>query len=128
MRVIVFGKGESAKALRSLVAQDQTLVLSERYGQFTIKLVEDAAIQHPVLDGVDNELERLILAHIARAVGVVSVEVDLKGGSLSDVITIRVPDAGEAVAYDIERAIYRALLDHAGSRVAPPWWQFWSRG
>lgn len=112
MRVRIIGESLTAKALRSLVALDPTLVLGEQQGLVTLQIAEVAGIAHPHVDGVDSAVELKIVSHLHQ-LGPVTLDRRV-GQGVPDAITIRLPDVyREEQSVKIESAIHRGLLDAA---------------
>lgn len=113
MRILIVGEGLTARALRSLVAMDQTTLLpGVRRGHATVALEEDLGVRHPHVDGIDSSLELAIVTHLAKA-GKVTID-GARGRRMEhNAITVRVPKYTEESSHAVEQAVYHGLLDAA---------------
>lgn len=123
MRVLITGEGPSAKALRSLIALDPTLVLGVQRGHATVRVEEADAITHPHVDGIDTDLELDIVTQLHR-LGSVTLDGVVGRQGITDVIVIRIPRGySEAQQAGVESAIHRGLLEAARPPQRPSWWR-----
>lgn len=105
MRFRVIGKSESAKAVRTSLFMGGVVVADEGYG-FTIE-VTDTDLNIPTVDGVDSEIERLMLDRIAEVANT-PIMMMRPGGNRSDQhIVIGVPQTGRHL---VERGIAQAVI------------------
>lgn len=116
MRVKVNGTNSAAKQMRSIISRDNDLVLGASY--VSSFLINFETTDHITVDGVDSEIERLIVSSIARQYRVMV----LPKRSDTDAITIGVPD-DDVISHAVEIAVYRALLSMA--RPAGFWARIW---
>lgn len=123
MRVVVHGDSAAATSLRSLITRDKTLVLGERVGAFAIKFDSSESLPWLAVDGVDSELERVIVSDMAKVLGAVLVVTRPSG---TDDLTITFPvNTPEAQVAAVETLVYQALLGYA--RPVSLWLRLWRR-
>lgn len=120
-RIKVDGTCDAAKGLRTLIARDATLIPAGALADVHIT-VQDGQVPCPEIDGIDGELERLVLRHIGELSPSGRVVVLFAAGTVhrDDQMVIRVPAGNEKEAYAVEHGVYRALLDMA--RPTRSWW------
>lgn len=113
MRVYVMGENASAKQLRSLIAQDRILSLSDG-GAYNLKLdIRQSAQGTPMLDGVDSVFVRSAVKQIGLVSHAGQVTVALSGGENFDERTVIITvSVNEQIAASEIRGVYRALIEY----------------
>jgi hypothetical protein len=107
LRIIVNGDNDTAKAVRGILLQGG-FVVTTQLARLELT-IEEADIPEPVLDGVDGELERQLLAAIADQSPSGRVLIQRKGGNRSDQVMRIIVPAVDEERVAIETAVLRAL-------------------
>jgi hypothetical protein len=107
LRVIINGDNDTAKAVRGILLQGG-FVVTTRLARLELT-IEEADIPEPVLDGVDSELERQLLAAIADRTPSGRVLIQRSGGIRSDQAMRIVVPAVDEERVAMETAILRGL-------------------
>ncbi len=108
MRIQVTGTCPAASGLRGLL-QQHDFQLVESHPTFHIEVEEAVGVERPIVDGVDSEFERRVVAHLTALVG--SALIQRAGGvQREDQIKITI-EAQEEPRWHLQRAVFRALSE-----------------
>jgi len=107
MRIRVIGTSDSAIAVRGMLNQDPTVAVSEVGYLHTIEIVP-AECDIPTVDGVDSELERLMVNRISSVAKTNILLLRAEGIQSDQHIRIGVPEGPSQ--HLVERGIFQAVL------------------
>lgn len=127
MRVHVIGDNSTAKAIRTTIARDASLVLHRALPAITVEIKEED-VRYPEIDGIDGEAEQTLLRHLGKLSPSGGVLVKLIGGHVfrDDHVALTIPAHNPAEAKAAERAVYRMLLSMARPNsvsLLTSWWR-----
>lgn len=107
MRISVTGSFPTASGLRGLL-QSHDFHIVDHMPSYAIEIEEvEHSLQQPIVDGVDSEFERLVVAELAEQAG--SVLIQRAGGvRREDKVKITL-ETNEHQRFFVQRAVYRAL-------------------
>ena len=110
MRIRILGNTDSAIAIRGMLNQDPTVVVSDEGYLYTVEII-DSDSKYPTVDGVDSEWERKLINRISD-LAATNILLLRHGGIQSDQhIRIGIPDG--SLSSTVERGIFQAVLQMA---------------
>lgn len=107
MRIRVIGDSDSAIAIRGMLSQDTSVVVSEVGYVYTVEVIETTGTI-PTVDGVDSDWERRFIERISKAAGTDVLLLRVGGIQSDQHIRIGVPS--DSSQPSVERGIFQAIL------------------